>query len=156
MVCRKCKKSYPEGELENGVCKECTSKSKTNMIIQSVITIFISVFISLFIIGLVNSEVSLSDFKIESFNMETEKKEYTYSEDLVTYNGEGKISCNNKENDYIVLIEEKNKTNNEINYDYVIVHNGEGKFKTYDSNYLGTKEKPSYEINIIGYRSFKK
>ena len=95
-------------------------------------------------------------FNNESFDMETEKTTYTYSDDSLTYSGKGIISCKNKDNDYLVLIEEKNNINNETDYNYIVVHNGKGEFSTYDSSYLGVKEKPSYEFNIIGYRSFKK
>lgn len=156
MKCEKCKKECLESELENGICFDCMKKNnKNNMILTIVLSVFISVLISLGIEGWANSSVGLSDFKIESFNMETEKTKYTYSDDSLTYMGKGTISCENKENDYIVLVEENNKTENEVNYITVIVHKGKGKFTTYDSSYSGTTEKPEYEFKIIGYRSFK-
>jgi hypothetical protein len=156
MICKKCKKECLESELENGICQDCATKGKNYMIVQIVISVAISVVLSLTIIGWANNEVSLSDFKIESFDMETEKTTYTYTGDSLTYSGKGIISCKNKDKDYLVLIEENNKTSNETDYNYIVVHNGKGEFSTYDSSYLGAKEKPSYEFNIIGYRSFKK
>lgn len=156
MICEKCKKECLESELKNGICKECVEKSKNSIIITIVISVIISVALSLIIIGLVNNEVRISDFKIESFDMDTEKTTYTYSDDSLTYEGKGVISCKNKNTDYLVLIEKTNKTNNELDYNCVVVHNGKGEFTTYDSSYTGTTEKPSYDFNIIGYRSFKK
>lgn len=128
----------------------------TNNIVIMIISIIISVVLSLIIIGVVNSEVKLSDFKIESFSIDTETTTYTYSDDSVTYTGNGVISCQNTTNDYMVLLEQINKTENETDYYTVIVHNGKGIFGTYDSSYSGATEKPDYEFNIIGYRSFKK
>lgn len=157
MECKKCKKECLESELKNGICQECINKnSNNNMIITIVISVVISVIISIIIVGWANNEVSLSSFKLESFNMDTEKNTYTYSSDTYNYSGKGKISCSNKKYDYIVLIEKTNKTTGEIYYDYVIVHNGEGEFSTYDSSYTGTAEKPEYEFDILGYRSFRK
>ena len=88
--------------------------------------------------------------------METEKTTFTYSEDSISYDGSGKISCTDTKNDYLVLLEEINKTTNKTTYDYIIVHNGNGEFGTYDSSYLGAKEKPQYEFNIIGFQIFNK
>lgn len=156
MICRKCKKECLESELKDGICQDCAAKDKNHIIVQTAISVVISVVLSLTIIGWANNEVSLSDFKIESFDMETEKTTYTYTGDSLTYSGKGIISCKNKDKDYLVLIEENNKTSNGTDYNYVVVHNGKGEFSTYDSSYLGAKEKPSYEFNIIGYRSFKK
>ncbi len=156
MICKKCKKECLESELKNGICQECITKSKNSLIVPMIISIFISVFLSLLIIGIVNSEVKLSDFKIVSFNMDTEKSTYEYSDDVVSYSGKGKILCKNEQNDYIILIEGTNKINNKKDYIPVIIHNGSGEFSTYDSSYSGTTQKPEYEFKIIGYRSFKK
>ncbi len=119
--------------------------------ISVIIAVIIAVILNIAITMWANSGESLSDFKVESFNMETEK-----SNTLTSYTGEGVISCKNKDSDYIVLLEEKDKTKSEINHRTVVVHNGLGKFSTYDSNYSGTTEKPEYEFNIIGYRRFNK
>lgn len=158
MECKKCKKECLESELKDGICYDCINKTnnKNSMIITIIISVCISVVISLIIVGWANSEVSLSSFKIESFNMDTEKNTYTYMDDSYSYTGRGKITCTNKRTNYIVLIEEKDKTTNNNKYDIVVVHDGEGTFSTYDSSYSGTTQKPEYEINIIGYRSFKK
>lgn len=156
MICKKCKKECLESELQKGICIECSTKDKGNIMKTVIISVFISVFLSLIIVGMINSEVSISDFKVEAFNMETEKTKYTYSNDSVSYTGKGTISCKNKKNDYIVLVEKKNKTNNEIDYIIVIVHNGSGELSTYDYYSDGVSQKPEYEFNIIGYRSFKK
>lgn len=156
MDCQKCKKECLESELKNGICRECETKSRSNTIAIIVISVFISVVLCLVIIGFANSEVTLSDFKIESFNMDTEKTTYKYADDTVTYKGTGVVSCKNKDLDYLILIEQKNKTENKTEYNYIIVHNGVGEFMTYDSNYSGTIEKPDYDFEIIGYRSFKK
>lgn len=151
MKCKKCKKECLESELTDGICKECMSKSKNNVIIPSIISVIISVILSLLIIGWANNDTKLSDFKIESFNMNTDNLSSS-----TTYEGTGKISCSDTTTDYLVLIEEINTNTNEVDYNYVIVHNGEGEFSTYDSTYLGTTQKPEYEFNIIGFRSFKK
>lgn len=156
MICKKCKKECLESELKNGMCKECEAKNKNTMFITVAISVFISVVLTLVITGWANNEVSLSDFKVESFNMETEKTTYTYSEDSLSYTGKGTISCRNKNNDYIVLVEKRNKVDNETNYLSIIVHNGIGELSTYNSSYSGTTQKPEYEFKIIGYRSFKK
>lgn len=156
MICRKCKKECLESELKNGICQECVSKNKNSAIKIVIISVVLSVFITLAIVAWANNEVSLSDFKVEAFNLDTEKTTYTYSDDLVSYSGKGIISCKNKNNDYIVLVEIKDKANNEIDYISVIVHNGTGELSTYNSSYSGTVQKPEYEFNIIGYRSFKK
>lgn len=128
----------------------------TNNLVIIIISIIISVVLSLIIIGIANTEVTLSDFKIKSFSIDTETTTHTYSDDSVTYTGNGIISCENTDNDYIVLLEQINKTENETDYYTVVVHNGEGIFSTYDSSFSGTTQKPDYEFNILGYRSFKK
>lgn len=156
MQCKKCKKECLESELKNGICQECITKSKSNTIKTVVISVILSVFITLLIEAWANNEVSLSDFKIETFNMETEKTTYTYSEDSLSYTGKGTISCKDKNNDYIVLVERKDKANNEISYITVIIHNGTGELSTYNSTYSGPIQKPEFEFNVIGYRSFKK
>lgn len=156
MICKKCKKECLESELKSGICQECISKNKNSSIKTVIVSVVLSVFITLAIVAWANNEVSLSDFKVETFNLDTEKTTYTYSDDVVSYSGKGTISCKNKNNDYIVLIERKDKANNEIDYISVIVHNGTGELSTYNSSYSGTVQKPEYEFNIIGYRSFKK
>lgn len=156
MECLKCKKECLESELTNGICKECMTKTKNSMILPIIISVIISVVLSLSVVGWANNDTKLSDFKIESFNMETEKSSYTYSENSYSYNGEGTIICEDKETDYLVLIEQKNMTEGTTDYNYVVVHNGTGKFGTYDSSYTGATGKPSYEFNILGFRSFKK
>lgn len=151
MKCKKCKKECLESELRDEVCFDCKNKSnKNSMIITIIISVFVSVLISLLIVGWANSGVGLKDFKIESFNIDTEKNSYS-----TAYDGKGKISCTDKENDYIVLLEVNNKTDNEISYTFTIIHEGLGEITTYDSSYSGTTQKPEYEFNIIGYRSFK-
>ena len=156
MICKKCKKECLESELKNGICQECVSKNKNSEIKTVIVSVVLSVFITLAIVAWANNEVSLSDFKVETFNLDTEKTTYTYSDDIVSYNGKGTISCKNKNNDYIVLVEREDKANNETDYISVIVHNGTGELSTYNSSYSGTVQKPEYEFNIIGYRSFKK
>lgn len=156
MKCKKCKKECLESELTNGICKECMADSKKNTITIIVISVVISVVLTLSIIALINNSAKLSDFKVESFNMETEKTTYTHSDDSYSYNGEGTITCKDKDTDYIVLLEQKNLSSKETDYGYVVVHNGTGTFGTYDSSYTGTIEKPNYEFNILGFRSFEK
>lgn len=151
MKCLKCKKECLESELTDGICKECMSKTKNNVIIPSIISAIISVILSLLIIGWANNDTKLSDFKIESFNMNTDNLSSS-----TTYEGTGKISCSDTTTDYLVLIEEINTNTDEVDYNYIVVHNGEGEFSTYDSTYLGITQKPEYEFNIIGFRSFKK
>lgn len=129
--------------------------STSNLIIM-VICIILSVVMTLIIINIMNTKSKLSYFKIESFNMDTETTTYTYSDDLITYEGKGIISCKDKKNDYIVLLEQINKTDDETDYLTIVIHNGEGSFTTYDSSYTGATKKPEYEFNIIGYNSFEK
>lgn len=156
MECKKCKKECLESELKNGVCQECMTKGKNPIIKAVVISVVLSFFVTLGIEIWANNDASLSDFKVESFDMETEKTSYTYSDDSVSYSGKGTISCKNKITDYIVLVERKNKTSNETDYIPVVIHNGTGNISTYDSSYSGATQKPEYEFNIIGYRTFKK
>ena len=151
MKCKKCKKECLESELRDEVCFDCANKiNKNNMIITIIISVFISVLISILVVGWANSGVGLKDFKIESFSIDSEKDSYS-----TTYDGKGIISCTDKNNDYIVLVERNNKTDSEVSYVPIIVHKGKGELTTYDSSYSGTTEKPEYEFNIIGYRSFK-
>lgn len=156
MVCKKCKKECLESELKNGICKECETAPNNKILLTIIISVIISVVVMLVITAWANNDASLSDFKIESFNLDTEKTTYTYSEDSLSYTGRGIISCKNKDNDYIILVEKKNRVNNEVEYIDIIVHNGVGELLTYDSSYSGATQKPEYEFNIIGYRSFKK
>lgn len=151
MQCLKCKKECLESELTNGICQECINKTKNNMIAPIVISTIISVILSLSIVAWANNDANLSDFNIESFNMNTET-----SSSSSNYEGIGKITCSDTNTDYIVLLEEINTTTNETDYGYVVVHDGEGEFGTYDSTFLGATEKPEYEFNILGFRSFKK
>ncbi len=156
MVCKKCKRECLESELKDGVCIECTSKKKNNTIRIIIISVVISAILNLGITIWFNNDAKVSDFKIEYFNMETEKTTYTYSEDSLSYSGKGKISCKDTNTDYTVLVEKKNKVNGETECFPVIIHEGEGEISTYDSSYSGTTQKPEYEFKIIGYRSFKK
>lgn len=156
MECKKCKKECLESELADGICKDCRTETKSSTIKTIVISVVISVVLTLLIIALLNNSTKLSDFKIDSFNMETEKTTYTYSDDSYSYDGEGTITCKDKNTDYIVLLEQKNISSGETDYSYVVVHNGTGKFGTYDSSFTGTTEKPNYQFNILGFRSFKK
>lgn len=155
MKCENCNKDYKENEIQNGICKECRKKGRNNTIKIILIAVVLSVLINLIIEIWSNDNISNKSFKIESFNMETEKNTYTYAEDSVSYSGKGIITCKDTNGDYIVLIEEINKASNETNYIPIIVHNGKGEITTYDSNYSGTIEKPEYEFNIIGYRKFR-
>lgn len=138
MQCKRCKKECLDSELENGVCRECSSKEKGNKKVY-ILIILISVILStisyLIIETWVNNDATLKDFEIGSFNMETEKTNYQYTSNLTTYTGRGEISCKNKDTNYIVLLEKNNKTSGEIEYTTVIVHEGKGEFTTYDSNY---------------------
>lgn len=152
MVCKKCKKECLDSELKDEICLNCLNKTNKNSMIRFIlISVFASVFISLSIIAWANSDVKLEDFKIESFSIDTEKDSYS-----TTYTGNGIVSCTNKENDYIVLIQQNNITDNKIDYILAIVHDGKGELSTYDSSYSGATQKPEYEFNIIGYRSFRK
>ena len=151
MECLKCKKECLESELIDGICKECKTKTKNDIVLPIIISVIISVVLSLLIVAWANNDAKISDFKIESFNMNTET-----SSSSSDYEGIGKIICSDTNTDYIVLLEEINTTTKEIDYGYVIVHNGEGEFGTYDSTFLGATEKPEYEFNILGFRSFKK
>lgn len=159
MECRKCKKECLESELVRGVCKECKEnrlKTRKFNIFNIIISVILSVIIFFAVFNFVNNNIGLDDFKIERYDLETEKTNYKYSDDTTNYKGTGVITCKDTIYDYIVLVEKKNNTNNEIEYINVIIHNGNGVFNTYDSNYIDTTiKKPNYEFKIIGYRSFK-
>ena len=158
MQCKKCKKECLDSELENGVCRECSLKEKGNRkvyILIILISVVLSTICYLTIETWVNNDVTLKDFEIGSFNMETEKTNYQYTSNFTTYTGTGQISCKNKNTDYIVLLETNNKTTGKVEYTTVIVHEGKGEFTTYDSNYSNVDEKPNYEFKVIGYRNFK-
>lgn len=159
MICKKCKKECSEEKVKNGICQDCVTKNNNiiNIGISVVISVVIAVVLNMSITIWANSGENLSDFKVESFNMETEKTTYTYSSnESLSYTGKGTISCRNKNSDYIVLVEEKDIINNKVDYIPVIVHNGLGELSTYDSSYSGTTQKPEYEFNIIGYKRFNK
>lgn len=155
MKCEKCNKEYKENEVVNGICKKCLNKKRYNTAMTILIAVIISVIINLMIEVWANDNISNSSFKIESFNMETEKNTYKYTEDSVYYNGKGVVSCEDKKGDYMVLIEQINKTTNKTDYITIIVHEGKGEITTYDSSYSGVTTKPEYEFNIIGYRKFR-
>lgn len=129
---------------------------KKYVFIAIIISVVISTILNIAITIFFNNSVKLSDFKIESFNMETETETYS-SFTSTTYEGTGKITCSDTSTDYVVLIEEVDTANNTTQYTTNVVHNGIGKISTY--NYSGsskTIKKPEYTFNIIGFRSFNK
>ena len=154
MKCKKCKKECMESELTNGICKECLTKTKSINIKTIIISVAISTIIYICFELWANNPVGLSDFKIDSFNMDTETNSYSTASSA-SYNGKGVVSCKDTHTDYLVLIKELNKATNKEDYFYTIIHNGKGEFSTYDSTYSGATQKPEYEFEIIGYRSFK-
>ena len=103
MKCKKCKKECLDSELENGVCRECSLKEKGNRkvyILIILISVVLSTICYLTIETWVNNDVTLKDFEIGSFNMETEKTNYQYTSNFTTYTGTGQISCKNKNTEY--------------------------------------------------------
>ncbi len=169
MKCKECNKDFNENELMNGVCFDCfeklqqnnqnsnekaeipkTEKNKNSNLKIIILSVTLSVLISLLFINLINNNIGLSDFKIDSFNMDTETNSYGSS-----YSGTGTISCTDTSTNYFVLIQESNKTTGKISFNYAVVHDGKGEFGTYDSSYSGVTQKPEYDFKIIGYRSFK-
>lgn len=122
-------------------------------IVKIVLTICLSVVITLSIIHIMNNlGVDTSDFSITSFNLDSEKSNYTSIENYYTYEGEGILTCSDSKNDYLVELEMTNKIEKETNHINVLVHAGKGTFMTYDKSYdLTNSSKPDYEFKVIGF-----
>ena len=127
-------------------------------IITIVICLVASLIISLVLFFVSNSNllISSNSFKLESFTLNTETTDYKYTDNYTDYEGEGIITCWDKNNSYYVLIEVTDKANNETNYTTTIVSNGEGKIKTYDTTASKVINKPDYNFKVIGFIQFKK
>ena len=129
---------------------------KKNMIIPIVISVFISVAISIIISFTLNTDhISLSDFSLGNFNLDTETTNYTYSENTTTYSGKGSVICKDTNNDYIVFVETIDSANNKTDFTTTFVPEGKGDFTTYNSTYNKDK-KPEYTFNIKGFLKFDK
>ena len=127
----------------------------------NIITIVICVvicIITLIVSFLINNEnllISNNSFKVDSFTMNTDTTDYTYTDNYTTYDGEGVVSCWDKNTSYYVLLEQTDEANNKTNYNTVLVNNGEGELHTYDSSLSGAKNKPDYKFRVVGFISFK-
>ena len=126
-------------------------------LITMTICIGVTLVIAILLFILTNSSglVNNNFFKIESFNMDTEKTDYTYSDNYYTYTGTGVITCLDKNTNYFVLIEKIDNANDTEDYTTTIVMNGKGEFGTYDSTYSDNIEKPEYEFKVIGFIPFE-
>lgn len=128
----------------------------------NIITIIICVvicIITLIVSFLINNDnllISNNSFKIDSFTLNTETTDYKYTNNYTDYDGEGIITCWDKNNSYYVLIEVTDKANNETNYITTIVSNGEGKIHTYDTTATKVINKPDYNFKVVGFIPFKK
>lgn len=131
-----------------------TKGNLITMAISIVASVVIIVLIA--ILGSSTGLVNNSSFKIESFNMDTEKSTYTYSDDSYSYTGTGVLTCWDKSNDYYVLLEKTNTVDNTTDYTTCIVMDGKGDFGTYDSSYSGATQKPEYEFKVLGFIPFNK
>lgn len=129
--------------------------TKGNLITMAIcigVTLFIAIFLFIFTNG--SGIVNNNFFNIESFDMETEHTDYTYSDNYDTYSGTGVVTCLDKNTNYYVLIETIDTANDITDYTSTIVINGEGEFSTYDSTLIEDIEKPEYDFNIIGFIPF--
>ena len=131
-----------------------TKGNLITMVISIAVSVFIIVLIA--ILGNTSGLVNNNSFKIESFNMDTEKSTYTYSDDSYSYTGSGVLTCWDKSNDYYVLLEKTNTVDGSTDYTTCIVMDGKGDFGTYDSSYSGTTQKPEYEFKVLGFIPFNK
>ena len=131
-----------------------TKGNLITMVISIAVSVFIIVLIA--ILGNTSGLVNNNSFKIESFNMDTEKSTYTYSDDSYSYTGSGVLTCWDKSNDYYVLLEKTNTVDGSTDYTTCIVMDGKGDSGTYDSSYSGTTQKPEYEFKVLGFIPFNK
>lgn len=134
--------------------------TKGNIIIM-LISILISIILSVIIIVLIAffnsfSLVNSNSFKVDSFTLNAETTDFAYSDNYTNYEGEGIITCWDKNNSYYVLIEETDEANNKTNYSTSLVCNGEGKIFTYDTTASEKINKPNYKFKVIGFIKFDK
>ena len=87
-----------------------TKGNLITMAISIVASVVIIVLIAVF--GNSSGLVTNNSFKIESFNMDTEKSTYTYTDDSYSYTGTGVLTCWDTTNDYYVLLEKTNTVDN--------------------------------------------
>ena len=98
-------------------------------------------------------------FTVEDFSISKETTNYTTIDNTTYYTGEGKVVCNDKKNNYLVLVKANlisggDKDDNEYK-NMVIVTKGEGTITTYDSGNENEIKKPKYEFEILGYIKLK-
>lgn len=127
-------------------------------IITMAICIAVSLLVSLvlFFVSNTNLLINNSSFKVDSFTLNAETTDYTYSDNYTNYDGEGIITCWDKNNSYYVLIEVTDKANNETHYTTSLVSNGEGEIHTYDTTASKEINKPDYKFKIVGFIPFEK
>lgn len=122
-------------------------------------SVIISIILSLIIVNVTktkNNKIDIDDFKIESFSIDSDKEDFSYSDEThYTYIGNGEIECSDKNNDYLLLIKQYEENNDETTYTTSIIHNGKGEISTYDYEYTsGKSKKPNYSFKIIGFLTF--
>lgn len=113
------------------------------------------VFLFIVLITVVDSTATLNSFKIDSFNMETESTNYTYSDNYITYSGTGVITCTDVTHNYYVLLQQADRANGTIEQNIALVVNGTGEFTTYNTSLSGSNQKPDYEFRILGFIPFE-
>lgn len=131
--------------------------TKGNIITMSIcIAVSLLVSLVLFFVSNTNLLINNSSFKVDSFTLNAETTDYTYSDNYTNYDGEGIITCWDKNNSYYVLIEVTDKANNETHYTTSLVSNGEGKIHTYDTTASKEINKPDYKFKVVGFIPFEK
>lgn len=114
---------------------------------------FVFLFMVVFIAA--GKPATLNSFKVDSFNMETESTNYTYTDNYTTYSGSGTVTCTDATHNYYVLLQQTDKANGAIEQNIALVVNGTGEFTTYDTSLSDAKQKPDYEFKILGFIPFE-
>lgn len=118
------------------------------------VSVLMFLFLFMIILIAAGRPATLDSFKINSFNMETESTNYTYSDNYTTYEGNGTVTCTDTAHNYYVLLQQIDKANGKTEQNIALVVNGTGEFTTYDSS-LTDKQKPDYEFKILGFIPFE-
>jgi len=100
--------------------------------------------------------LSLDDFSAENFSLESEIREFEYSEDSIYWRGEGEIKVSDRSGVYIVILKTTltsggNRTDKKESSGFVIIENGSGTFNTFSYGDLKDTPEPSYDFELIAF-----
>ncbi len=128
--------------------KESKKLKLLSIIIIAVITsVLLSVSITLFVTQKINNttNINISDFKIEYFDMESEP-----DVPAMYKQKKGIITCSDTQNIYLLTLESTDKKTAEKSHEFVYVINGQGGFLRYVQTFN------DYENRIIGFQVLNK